>query len=351
MPLVPLYGHESLRRRLAAAVRRGTLPSSLVIHGPPGIGKQRLAIWLAQLLLCERDGDAPCGSCPQCRYSAGLTHPDLRWFFPRERLSSDAGPADVQEDIAEGIAERVKASGLYPRPAGNVAIYVATVRALVQLASLTPTLARRKVFVIGDAERMVAQEGSEQAANAFLKLLEEPPDDTTIILTTSEIGALLPTIRSRVIAVRAAPLDDAAMRAFAADPLVRDAVQPTADTIALAAGAPGGLVDAEERAKAVAAARDLFAAATQGRAGWSKACLAVGSTGARGFFSDMLDALLRLLAERQRAAASQQRRGQALSLSEAMQAVERAKERAANNANPQLLASVLIPYLAKTGTE
>ena len=58
--------------------------------------------------------------------------------------------------------------------------------------------------MIGDAERMVAQEGSDQAANAFLKLLEEPPADTTLILTSSEPGALLPTIRSRSVSVRVA---------------------------------------------------------------------------------------------------------------------------------------------------
>ena len=81
-------------------------------------------------------------------------------------------------------------------------------------------MARRKVFVIGDAERMVAQEGSDQAANAFLKLLEEPPEDTTIILTSSEPGALLPTIRSRVVAVRVPPLSGAEVSAFLADPVV-----------------------------------------------------------------------------------------------------------------------------------
>src|SRR4029453_11349249 len=80
-----------------------------------------------------------------------------------------------------------------------------------------PAIAKRKVFIIGDAERMVPQEGSEQAANAFLKLLEEPPADTTIILTSSEPGALLPTIRSRVVSMRAAPLSQDSMRAFLAD--------------------------------------------------------------------------------------------------------------------------------------
>jgi DNA polymerase-3 subunit delta' len=353
MPIVPLYGHETLRRQLAAAVRRAALPASLVIHGPRGIGKQRLALWLGQLLLCERSADEPCGECVHCRHAAGLAHPDLRWFFPRERLTtSDVGRAEVEQDIAEGITERREAHGLYARPSGKEAIYVATVRALVQLASLTPTLARRKIFVIGDADRMVAQEGSDQAANAFLKLLEEPPADTTIMLTTSEPGALLPTIRSRVIAMRAAPLPDRDMRAFLADPLVagRLGASGTGESaLRQAAGAPGTLLQAESQGEALAAAQELLTAAGQGRAAWSRAALAAGASGARGKFTEMLDALLLLLADDQRAAVAQQNAARALAISEAVDAVEKAKERASGNANPQLLAAALIPPLAAVG--
>ena len=75
---------------------------------------------------------------------------------------------------------------------GRIVVWVATVRAIVQQAVLSPAITRRKVFMIGDAERMVPQEGSEQAANAFLKLLEVPPADTTIILTSSERMNLSP---------------------------------------------------------------------------------------------------------------------------------------------------------------
>src|SRR4051812_24019813 len=78
--IVPLFGHAALRKQLADAHARGALPSSLLFHGPRGIGKQRLALWLAQLLLCEKPGAAPCGECTQCRFSGKLTHPDLHWF-------------------------------------------------------------------------------------------------------------------------------------------------------------------------------------------------------------------------------------------------------------------------------
>ena len=53
MPLVNLYGHQDLKQRLLTSFRSGTLPASLLFHGPRGTGKQRLGLWLAQALLCE----------------------------------------------------------------------------------------------------------------------------------------------------------------------------------------------------------------------------------------------------------------------------------------------------------
>jgi DNA polymerase-3 subunit delta' len=355
MALIPLYGHQALRERLASAARRGVLPASLLLHGPRGVGKQRLALWLGQLLLCEHGGDSPCGVCVHCRYASTLSHPDLRWYFPRERLTgSDIGPDDVHQDMAEGIAERVKLHGLYQPPSGRQAIYVATVRSLVQAAVMTPALARRKIFVVGEAERMVPQAETEQAANAFLKLLEEPPADTTIILTTSEPGALLPTIRSRVSAIRAAPLAEPEMREFAADPFVRALLGDggtSESALRTAGGAPGTLLSMSAHEKAVSAARDLLTASGKGREAWSRAALAVGAADARGFFSDMLDALTVLLAGHQRDAVAQQHEARALAISAAIEAVEKAKERASGNANPQLLAATLVPALGRATSQ
>jgi DNA polymerase-3 subunit delta' len=69
----------------------------------------------------------------------------------------------------------MSADGLWAPSVGTDGIHIATVRALVSQASVRPAMATRAVFVVGDAERMVSQEGADQAANAFLKLLEEPP--------------------------------------------------------------------------------------------------------------------------------------------------------------------------------
>ena len=352
VPLLPLFGHDALRERLRDAVTRQALPGSLLLHGPRGVGKQQLALWLGRLLLCERAAEAPCAECKSCRLAASLQHPDLHWYFPRPRLkSTDPDLDEVGEDIAEGIAERLESSGIYPPPGGDEGIFVATIRALVHTAALAPAMGRRKIFVVGDADRMVAQEGADQAANAFLKLLEEPPANTTIILTTSEPGALLPTIRSRVVSVRVAPLADAEVRAFLADGRVLNQldVDPASagELVTLAGGAPGRLIGREAWQASLAQARQVLdAAVSPDRGPQFRVALAQGSAGARGRFSDMLDALTVLLHERTRTAARDGDAVRAAHSARAIEAVERAKERAGGNVNPQLLAASLIRQLA-----
>src|SRR4051812_12014594 len=137
--IVNLFGHEPLRDRLSASLRSGKLPSSLLLQGPRGVGKQRLAIWIAEQLLCTAATDAPCGKCVSCRYVRALTHPDLHWVFPRPRLKdSDPDLDQVRDDYAEAIAERAADGGLYSSPSGSEGIYVATVRSLVQQAAIAP---------------------------------------------------------------------------------------------------------------------------------------------------------------------------------------------------------------------
>jgi DNA polymerase-3 subunit delta' len=351
--LLPLHGHSALRTRLAGAVARGDLPSSLLIEGPRGIGKQQVALWLGRLLLCENAAghNEPCGKCAACKLTTGVQHPDLYWFFPRPRLKdSDPDLDDIREDFADGIAERLANGGLYEPPGGDEAIYVATVRAIVQSATMKPAMGSRKVFVIGDAERMVAQEGSDQAANAFLKLLEEPLADTTIILTSSEPGALLPTVRSRVIAVRATPLTDAEMKAFANDPEIAkriDLGDKAAALIKSAAGAPGHLAERDAWSAAIdQATRFLDAASAMDRGRRARAALSQGGSGARGKFSDTLDALTSLLHDRARSAAERGEDNRARGAAHAIAVVERTKELATGNVNPQLLTAALLHDLA-----
>jgi len=354
VPIVPLFGHAHLRERLLGALASGRLPASLLLHGPSGVGKQRLALWLGSAILCDA-AERPCGVCQSCRYSAELAHPDLHWIFPRPRLKdANASHEDVRQDYAEAIAERVAANGLYSRPSGSEGIFVAAVRSIVHRASISPAMARRKVFVVGDAERMIPQEGSEMAANAFLKLLEEPPADTTIIVTSSEPGALLPTIRSRVVSLRVAPLSESDMRSFLADPVVAKTLdgeslpKDAASRIAIAAGAPGDLLGGPERDAARSGARRILDAAESGdRAAALLVAFAQGASGARGRFTDTLDALAVLLHDRTRVRVQGGDERAAERSARAIDAVERARELASGNVSPNLVTADLFRALSE----
>jgi DNA polymerase-3 subunit delta' len=350
MSIVPLVGHRELRGRIEAALRRGTLPPSLLLQGPRGVGKQRLALWLGQRLLCQRPAaDGACGSCQSCRFAQELTHPDLHWYFPRPRLKdSDPELDDIRQDYGEAIAERASNHGLYAPPPGNEGIYVATVRAIVQQAVMSPAIGKRKIFIIGDAERMVPQEGSEQAANAFLKLLEEPPADTSIVLTSSEPGALLPTIRSRVVTLRVAPLDETDVNEFLALPQVAEALATDDDVpdgrddqIAFAAGSPGRLLAASQWARALDSARRLLAAASGKPVDRYEVAWAQAASKARGGFAETLDALTVELHERARRSVRSDLDA-ARGAAKAIALVEEAKERITTNVSPQLIVVNLV---------
>lgn len=353
MPLLPLYGHHTLRDRLAAQWRAGQLPASILLHGPEGVGKQRLALWLGQMLLCSHP-NAPCGECQGCQFALAGQHPDLHWFFPRPKLKeTDPDVEQVKEEYNQAVAERLREHGLYKRPSGSEGIYRYVARLFVQQASLSPAIALRKVFVFGDAERMVPQAANPETANMLLKLLEEPPANTTFVLTSSEPASMLPTIRSRVVAFRVPRVDDAEMRRFLAEPAVRERLgSGTTDDerVHLADGAPGRLLGHAEQAATFTRARAFLDAAYGGRERWLRTAFSLGGKGARGSFSDVLDAVSVLLHERSRTAAEAGNNQSALAAARAMQAVEQAKVGALQNVSPQLLSARLLREIAGLGS-
>src|SRR6266705_1500857 len=271
MPIPPLYGHEGIRHRLAGAIASGRLPQALLFEGPRGVGKQRLALWMAQLMVCEARGGAgeggkgePCGTCQQCKLVLTLSHPDVHWFVPVELLKKGADADKQVELVEEALAEEMAARRerpFYEPPAGLASHGIASVRLLLRRLALTPALARRKVFIIGDAERLVPQAGADAAANALLKAVEEPPADTEFVLTATEPEALLPTILSRVVRVRVARLPDSIVAVFAQRELGLKSQRDVAQRVAAAEGRLGRLLATEDRAAGGAAAAERFRAA------------------------------------------------------------------------------------------
>lgn len=167
------------QERALSIIRRalvsGRTHHAYLFEGPPGVGKELTARALAARLLCDADlppdADA-CGACPACRVFPSGNHPDFHLIHRGlHKLHPDA-------------AVRAR-KGLF--------LSVDIVRHfLIEPASNSPTLGRRRVFIVRDAERM-----NEGAQNALLKTLEEPPGSVCLILVTSSAERLLPTIRSR----------------------------------------------------------------------------------------------------------------------------------------------------------
>jgi DNA polymerase-3 subunit delta' len=147
--------------KLISAHQQQRLPHALLIGGPQGMGKTQLAVHLAHALLCEQpqaDG-ASCGQCRACHLLNIGNHPDFT------RLE---------------------------RPENSQQILIDQVRKLIQFCALTASYGRYQVALIEPAEAM-----NTNSANSLLKLLEEPPDNTLLMLVSHQPMKLLPTIRSR----------------------------------------------------------------------------------------------------------------------------------------------------------
>lgn len=346
MTLHPLYGHDALRRRLSHAVAGGRLPQSLLLEGPAGVGKQRVALWLAQRLVCEApiEGAEPCGACQPCRLTLNLSHPDVHWFIPID-LQSKGGDADRQVEAAEELLGEVlqarRDQPLYGPPGGMASHPLASVRLLLRRLALRPALGGPRVFILGDAERLRPQTGIDQAPNALLKALEEPPSGTYFVLTASDPSALLPTVMSRIVRVRVARVPDSVAAAFVqSQPKL--SVSDYERAASNAGGCIGRIVANPDGGSAPREAADRFLAATRrGPLERYGQALSQAPYEARGAFTELLDALL----ERLRAEAAGG--GDTGRLVEAISRVLETRTLARGNVNPQLLAAVLADDLSE----
>lgn len=324
----------------------GRLPQSLLLEGPAGVGKQRVALWLAQRLVCEApiEGGEPCGACQPCRLTLNLSHPDVHWFVPID-LQSKGGDADRQVEAAEELLGEVlqarRAEPLYGPPGGMASHPLASVRLLLRRLALRPALGGPRVFILGDAERLRPQIGIEQAPNALLKALEEPPPGTYFVLTASDPGALLPTVMSRIVRVRVARVPDSVAATFAQSHR-NGSVSDYNEIVSKAAGCIGRIVANQDRGSAPREAASRFlAAARRGPLERYGQALSQTPYEARGAFTEMLDALLEQL--RAEAAAG----GDTGRLVEAISRVLDTRLHARGNVNPQLLAAVLADDLSE----
>ncbi len=356
MPLI--FGREKIQADLAKASRAGQLPQVLLLCGDQGVGRQTFGRWLAALTLCQ-SAEAPCNSCQSCRLVARLSHPDFHWFVPLPRPK--AGDPDKQMDeILEALGELMAArreTQVYAPPDGMAMHGVATARLILKTGTMTTVMGGRRVILIGDAERLVPQEASQEAANALLKFLEEPPASALIILTTTDPNRVLPTIRSRAVPIRLGRLAAASVAAGLAH-LAPDLSEPERRRrVAEAEGSIGKALTGAATAKIDDQVDQLLAVAKNGGAARFERVMRQGPWQARGDFTELLDRLGGTLGRAVRATyggpeapgVPESLRGVAspTRILVALDKVDAAREAAQGNINPQLILATLTAELAE----
>lgn len=187
---------DMIGQRLAVGLIKRAIEEKRLAHaylfiGPDGVGKSFIAKAFAKALNCEKAGAGPCGECVSCEKVEAKNHPDVGWFTHKI--------GKKKSDVNDGW---IRPNSLDPDKKAPY-VNIDMIRFLQQAMSFKPYEGRTKVYVIDGADNM-----TEEAANCLLKSLEEPPEDTVMILLASNILMLLPTIVSRCQKVMFYPLDE-----------------------------------------------------------------------------------------------------------------------------------------------
>ncbi len=187
MSFKELYGQTEVKKLLVRSLQKKRIASAYLFFGPEGVGKAMTSIIYSKAMNCRlHEADAcPAAAeseqCPSCKKIEKFSHPDIAVILPApKKIREEKGQMDV---LRKGDLHAYR---------GTEIIAIGDIRAIESALLLKPFEARRRVVIVLDAESM-----NQEAQNAFLKLLEEPPADTTIILTSSKPERLFPTIRSR----------------------------------------------------------------------------------------------------------------------------------------------------------
>lgn len=201
MQFADIIGNAEAVKNVRALVDGDKIPHALLLSGPSGIGKMRLARAFISYINCENrsNGDS-CGQCPSCRRINANNNPDIHYFYPIYKLKSKH--KELSQDYAEEWKEFLETSP-YMDPTiwlsimnaenSQPRIYVGDANEISHVAALSPYADRFKIFVIWLPERL-----EPAAANKLLKVLEEPYEDTLFIAVSNDPASILPTIYSRL---------------------------------------------------------------------------------------------------------------------------------------------------------
>ena len=171
-----VIGHEEIIRHLQNAIKTGKISHSYIFAGEPGSGKRLLAGIYAMTLQCEAGGENACGKCESCKRAIGKNHPDI--IMVKHEKPNTISIDEIREQVVNDV-------------------------------DIKPYSSSHKIYIIPDAEIM-----TPQAQNALLKTIEEPPEYAVIMLLTSNIDGLLPTIRSRCVRLDLKVVDDGLVKKY-----------------------------------------------------------------------------------------------------------------------------------------
>lgn len=244
MRFAAIPGHEDLKRTLRQSVQQNHVAHAQLFTGASGSAAFALAWAYIHYLYCENpSSEDSCGQCASCQKVSKWAHPDLTVLFPTaggKKVSSDQflptwrtfTDRKPYGSLADWLLEAEFKQGNIP---------VEEARQLISKLSLKPYEGRYKMVLIWSAESLHAS-----TANALLKLLEEPPDETLFFLVSFEPDKILPTILSRTQRIQVGPFQDPEIR----DYLIQKAYVPTEKAEELAFLAHGNLqlaLDAREQ--------------------------------------------------------------------------------------------------------
>lgn len=195
-----IIGHERIKEHLQEAIHQDTLSHAYIFNGEPGSGKKLLAKTLAAALLCEAEGnmEKPCGKCKSCVQASSDNHPDIHMVTHEK---STLGVDDIRSQVSGDM-------------------------------SVKPYSSAYKVYIIPDCDKM-----TEQAGNALLKTIEEPPAYARIFLLSSNASSMLPTILSRCVTLDIKPVPAEQIYSF----LVEKHQVPEQEAASLAAFCQGNV--------------------------------------------------------------------------------------------------------------
>lgn len=209
MPFRSIVGHHRVVDLLARAVARDSLPPSLILSGPEGVGKRRVALALAQAVNClkpvtKESGFRSQDSGATARDTGAVLIPDSRFPIPVVDACGECGACRRIERGIHPDVLLVDEKGVHPEvldvevKEGSAVIPVGVVREVTKVARFRPYEGRRRVVIIDPADVMERPYGQ----NALLKILEETPPATVFVLVTTRPDVLLPTVRSRCPQIR-----------------------------------------------------------------------------------------------------------------------------------------------------